>query len=108
MVKNYQHTPDGRYFIVAGRLWRASNPTLPPEERQKWVDQLMLARRMVGLSKRKGDTQAERQARAEVDFAKQALGERGPVWWSDGAPDMNRKMIVNTPYANWYAENFKR
>jgi hypothetical protein len=31
------------------------------------------------------------------------LGERGPVWWTDGAPDFNRKLVVNTPYADWYA-----
>jgi hypothetical protein len=38
-----------------------------------------------------------------VDAAKTALGERGPVWWSDGAPDQNRRMARNTPYADWYA-----
>ncbi|NHZ89888.1 hypothetical protein F2P45_12815 [Massilia sp. CCM 8733] len=32
-----------------------------------------------------------------------ALGERGPVWWTDGAPDFNRRMAANTPYAAWYA-----
>ena len=35
---------------------------------------------------------------------RRALGERGPVWWSDGAPDFNRRMVKNTPYAGWYAE----
>ena len=30
--------------------------------------------------------------------AKVELGERGPVWWSDGAPDYNRHLIKNTPY----------
>ena len=29
------------------------------------------------------------------------LGERGPVWWTDGAPDFNRKLARNTPYARW-------
>ena len=42
-------------------------------------------------------------ARAEVQAAKEALGERGPVWWSDGTPDFNRKMARNTPYAAWFA-----
>ena len=41
------------------------------------------------------------KARAEVDAAKVALGERGPVWWTDGAPDLNRHMARNTPYATW-------
>jgi hypothetical protein len=25
------------------------------------------------------------------------------VWWTDGAPDFNRKMIRNTPYAAWFS-----
>ena len=33
-----------------------------------------------------------------------ALGERGPVWWDDGAPDFNRRMVANSPYARWYEE----
>ncbi len=100
---NHLSTPDGRYFVVAGRLWRSSNPALAPELRQQLVDALMRARRQVGTAKRAGDACAERQARAEVDAAKRALGERGPVWWTDGAPDYNRRMVANTPYADWYA-----
>lgn len=96
-------TPDGRYFVVAGRLWRASNPALAPALRQELVDRLMDARRQVGSAKRAGDAAAERRARAAVDAAKRALGERGPAWWSDGAPDYNRRMVANTPYADWYA-----
>ena len=42
-------------------------------------------------------------ARARVDAAKVALGERGPVWWTDGAPDLNRHLAKNTPYADWFA-----
>jgi hypothetical protein len=30
----YPGTPDGRYFVVKGRLWRMSNPHLAPEHRQ--------------------------------------------------------------------------
>jgi hypothetical protein len=40
--------------------------------------------------------------RARVDAAKRALGERGPVWWDDGAPDWNRHLAKNTPYAKWW------
>ena len=101
--QKYPHTPDGRYFVVAGRLWRTSNPDLAPDVRQQLVDQLMTARRQVGLAKKAGDTEAERAARSAVDAAKRALGERGPVWWTDGAPDLNRRMVANTPYADWYA-----
>jgi hypothetical protein len=99
----YPSTPDGRYFVVKGRLWRTSNPALDPGERQGLVDRLMAARRQVGAAKRAGDRDAGRHARAAVDEAKRALGERGPVWWLDGAPDYNRKLVANTPYAAWYA-----
>jgi len=99
----YPSTPDGRYFVVKGRLWRMSNPHLPPEQRQALVNRLMAARRQVGLALKAGDAGAEHAARAAVDEAKRALGERGPVWWDDGAPDFNRKLVANTPYADWHA-----
>ncbi len=62
----------------------------------------MPARRAVRDAK--GDPGLLAVARAAVDAAKHALGERGPVWWTDGAPDFNRKMVANTPYAAWYAD----
>jgi hypothetical protein len=101
--KEYPVTPDGRYFVVRGRLWRTSNPGLTPAVRQELVDKLMKARRQVGVARKAGDLEGERSARAAVDEAKRALGERGPVWWTDGAPDLNRKMVANTPYADWFA-----
>lgn len=100
----HPHTPDGRYFVVKGRLWRLSNPDLAPERREVLVKQLMAARREVGAARKTGDKQREHAARAAVDQAKHGLGERGPVWWTDGAPDLNRHMVKNTPYAHWYAE----
>jgi hypothetical protein len=100
---HYPSTPDGRYFVVKGRLWRMSNPDLPPDRRQELVDALMRARREVGVARKAGDTERERNARAAVDEAKRALGERGPVWWTDGAADFNRHLVANTPYADWYA-----
>lgn len=96
-------TPDGRYIVVRGRLWRASDPSLTSEQRQTLVDELMTARRAIGASKRAGDGSAERLARATIDRLKRELGERGPVWWSDGAPNYNRHMAENTPYADWFA-----
>lgn len=96
-------TPDGRYFVVKGRLWRTSNPGLAPDERQRLVDALMKARREVAAALKASDGNAERAARQAVDEAKRALGERGPVWWLDGAPDFNRRMVANTPYADWFA-----
>lgn len=92
------HTPDGRYFVIEGRLWRATNPQLSPDDKAFWVAQLMAARRQVGVALRASDKMAEKAARQAVDAAKRALGERGPVWWSDGAPDYNRRLVIHTPY----------
>lgn len=76
--------------MVRGRLWRMSNPALPPDRRQELVVELMDARR--------------KRDRVRVDAAKRALGERGPVWWDDGDRDWNRHMAKNTPYAGWWAD----
>ena len=95
-------TPDGRYFVVRGRLWRMSDPKLDGRERQRLVDLLMDARRAVGVARRAGDRDAEKIAHGAVDVAKRALGERGPVWWDNGAPDLNRTMARTGPYAEWF------
>jgi len=95
-------TPDGRYFVVKGQLWRCSNPALDEFERQRLVNALMAARRAVKTAKASGDPDELKTAKAAVDRAKVGLGERGPVWWDDGAPDLNRHKVVNTPYAEWY------
>ena len=96
----YPATPDGRYFVVRGRLWRKANPALTVERRAALVGQLMAARRAL-----RGESSDAEQAaaRRRVDEAKRALGERGPVWWGDGAPDYNRRMARNTPYADWFS-----
>ena len=99
----YPTTSDGRYFVVRGRLWRCSNPALDEGTRQQWVRKLMQARRAVKTAKQAEDEAALKDARSRVNEAKIALGERGPVWWTDGAPDYNRHMAKNTPYADWYA-----
>jgi hypothetical protein len=94
-------TPDGRYFVVRGRLWRMSDPALDPVRRERLVSELMAARRDVKAALAARNGVALRRARSAVDRSKRALGERGPVWWDDGAPDFNRRMAVNTPYALW-------
>lgn len=96
-------TPDGRYFVLRGRLWRLGDPAIPADRKAELVGHLMAARRAVRDAKRVADLDAEAAAHRNVDQAKRALGERGPVWWRDGAPDFNRHMAKNTPYAVWYA-----
>ena len=51
---------------------------------------------------RRSSSKGRKEARKKVDAAKRGLGERGPVWWTDGAPDYNRHMAVNTPYREWF------
>ena len=97
-------TPDGRYFVVRGRLWRMARPDLADDERASLVKRLMAARRAVRDAKADQDPDAEAAAHRAVDEIKRALGERGPVWWKDGAPDYNRHIAKNTPYAAWYAQ----
>ena len=95
----YPVTPDGRYFVVRGRLWRRTNPSLLADQKKLLVSDFMTARRAV----RDATDDAERRAaRAAVDKAKHALGERGPVWWDDGAPDYHRHLAKNTSYVEWF------
>lgn len=79
--KKIEKTEDGHYVIIDGRKWRATNPNLPEDVRQKWVNELMSARREVGRALKAKDTAAEKAARERVQTAKVALGERGPKWW---------------------------
>ena len=99
-------TPDGRYIVVADRLWRAADPALSSERHCELVSALMAARRAVAAGQRAGEDQ-ERRARREVDQSKRLLGERGPARWTDGAPDFNRRMVRNTPYAAWLVSGFE-
>ena len=99
----YPVTPDGRYFVVRGRLWRCTNPSLDRQARDALTRELMAARRAKQDAMRRDNPASRMTARERVDAAKRALGERGPVWWTDGAPDYNRHMAHNTPYAAWFA-----
>jgi hypothetical protein len=100
---NERVTPDGRYFVVRGRLWRRANPNLPTEKRDGLVRELMAAQRAVKAALKSGKADELALARKAVDTCKIALGERGPVWWTDGAPDLNRHMVSGSPYAEWWA-----
>jgi hypothetical protein len=63
----------------------------------------MAARRAVATARRQGDDDALRTARSQVQAAKERLGERGPVWWDDGEPDLTRHLARTTRYADWFA-----
>ncbi len=100
MTKDYPETPDGRYFVAKDRLWRKTDPRLDESERRAAVKALMKARRAVRDA---SDEAEERAARDAVQAAKERLGERGPVWWDDGAPDETGKAPWNSTYADWWA-----
>lgn len=96
-------TRDGRYLIVRDRLWRRSDPSLTADERQRLVGELMGPRGAVAAALRSADGDALGTAHMLVDRTKRALGKRGPMWSSDGTPDLNRHMVHATPYADWFA-----
>lgn len=100
MADRYPVTPDGRYFVASHVLWRRTDPRLPDDEREIHVRALMRARRAVRDANTDDETA---KARAAVNAAKIALGERGPVWWDDDMPDYTRRAPKNTPYADWWA-----
>ncbi|BAM03713.1 hypothetical protein [Phycisphaera mikurensis] len=102
MRPNPPRTPDGRYLVVRGRLWRATDPSLGPAEAARLKSDLGKARADVRAARRAGDAEALAEAGRRVDAAKVGLGERGPVWWDDDAPDLNRHLAKNTPYRAWW------
>lgn len=98
----YRTTPDGRYFVVSKTLERCPNPALDAVRRNKLVLALLAARRAARDTRE--DPEKLAKARAEVKATRIALGERGPPWWTDGAPDFSRRNVKLTPYARWFEE----
>jgi hypothetical protein len=78
-------TADGHWIVVDGRRWRATDPAIPEDDASRLRRWLMAARRDVGAATRAGDAEEESAARARVQAAKTALGERGPAWWEQTA-----------------------
>jgi hypothetical protein len=58
-----------RYFVVRGRLWRCTNPSLRPDDRTRLTADLMKARRAVGVARKKSDHNALSAAGAAVNGA---------------------------------------
>lgn len=86
--------------MVRHRLWRCTNPALKKERVEQLESDLGKARS--DIRKFRDDHDRLKATRARMNAAKIALGERGPVWWSDGAPDYNRKHPKNTPYRDFW------
>jgi len=75
-----ERTPDGRYIVVDGRRWQATDPAIPDPFRAELVAELMAARRI--------------QARGRVQDAKVALGERGEPWWKPTESGRRERMAA--------------
>jgi hypothetical protein len=87
-------TEDGRYLVIDGRRWRATDPVIPEERRAELTRALMAWRREVRRTK---GTPDERAARAGVQAAKVALGERGTPWWEQSEEERRARWSAAVP-----------
>ncbi len=94
MIEDAEYTPDGRYVVVNGRRWRATDPEIPEGRRDELQRILMAWRREV---KRTRGTDEESRSRAGVQAAKVALGERGEAWWEQDEASRRRRWEVPVP-----------
>lgn len=86
-------TDDGRWIVVDGRRWRATDPSIPDSFRHEMVDELMDARRAIAAARRTSEPATEAMARTRVQQAKVALGERGDPWWDPPTEEGMRQRI---------------
>jgi hypothetical protein len=99
-VSDYPVTHDGRYFVVRERLWRKSNPALAEDDRQRFVKDLMSARRAVRDAK--GNSNETAKARRRVERESRSRRPRTSVVERRNSR-FHRHMVKNTPYADWYS-----
>jgi hypothetical protein len=94
-VSEPEVTPDGRYVVINGRRWRATDPAIPEARREELIRVLMAWRREV---RRTQGTADESVARARVQAAKVALGERGqPPWWEQSEDERRARWSTEVP-----------
>ncbi len=99
MARDVERTPDGRYVVVAGRRWRATDPEIPDDVAAVLRSELMSARRAVGAALKAADPVAERAARDRVQRTKTALGERGTPWWEQTLDQRRERWQAGLPSA---------
>ncbi|CAN5505763.1 hypothetical protein BH10ACT10_BH10ACT10_15390 [soil metagenome] len=95
-------TPDGRYLVIGGRRWRATDPAIPEERRDELTRVLMAWRREV---RRVRGTSDEPGARTGVQAAKVALGERGEPWWEQSDEQRRARWSVVVPTPEGHSES---
>jgi len=93
-VSEPERTPDGRYLVIDGRRWRATDPAIPEERRAELTRILMAWRREVRRTK---GTPEEPTSRAGVQATKVALGERGTPWWEQSDDERQARWSVEVP-----------
>jgi hypothetical protein len=94
-VSEPEVTPDGRYVVINGRRWRATDPSIPEARRDELTRVLMAWRREV---RRTQGTADESAARAGVQATKVALGERGqPPWWEQSEDERRARWSTDVP-----------
>jgi hypothetical protein len=99
LVSEQPTTEDGHYIVIDGRKWRATDPAIPDKRRQELVHILMAWRREVANTR---GTQQESTARAGVQAAKVALGERGsPPWWEQTDEQRRSRWESQVAEPNW-------
>lgn len=93
-AEDVQRTADGRFVVVDGRRWRATDPLVPDERRHELQSVLMAWRREV---RRTRGTDAEAASRAGVQATKVALGERGTPWWEQTEEERRTRWETEVP-----------
>lgn len=94
MGEEVERTPDGRYIVVGGRRWRATDPDIPEARRAELTRALMAWRRDVRRTK---GTPEEAASRAGVQAVKVALGERGTPWWKQTDDERRARWEAEAP-----------
>lgn len=100
MGRDVEHTDDGRYIVVDGRRWRATDPEIPDARRGELQKILMAWRREV---KRTKGTDEESGSRAGVQATKVALGERGDPWWEQDSETRRARWETQVPVPDGFA-----
>ncbi|TQS46078.1 hypothetical protein [Cryptosporangium phraense] len=91
-----ERTEDGHFVVIEGRRWRATDPAIPDDVAAELRKVLMAARRAVGVALRAGEDPAP--ARARVQAAKVALGERGTPWWEQTLEERRARWERGLPH----------
>ncbi|KQS00582.1 hypothetical protein ASG12_06790 [Williamsia sp. Leaf354] len=86
-----ERTDDGRYIVVKGRRWRATDPEIPADRDAELRSILMAWRREVRR------TDGAPESRAGVQAAKIALGERGTPWWDQMLDERRARWETDVP-----------